>query len=247
MWLVWSGGNDRFWDQHDRLHLRRLRPAEGRQLASRRSATRATTAGTTSAWSTSPASSKADRRPTRTGAASGSTCAPRAARPIRSRTRASTPASPSARAASRSATARRSRSARSTATPPASSACACSRTRPSTRRPPRPGTPSATTPTRATTTARTWCGPYRVGMSCGFCHVGPSPVNPPADPAHPEVREPQLVGGRAVHVGRPALHLQLEQARGPHELHVPARPHLPAGQRWTPRWSRPTASTTRAR
>ncbi|MEO8304985.1 MAG: hypothetical protein ABI724_12770 [Betaproteobacteria bacterium] len=28
--------------------------------------------------------------------------------------------------------------------------------------------------------------PYRVGMSCGFCHVGLSPVNPPADPAHPE-------------------------------------------------------------
>lgn len=28
--------------------------------------------------------------------------------------------------------------------------------------------------------------PYRVGMSCGFCHVGPSPTNPPAVPAHPE-------------------------------------------------------------
>jgi hypothetical protein len=27
--------------------------------------------------------------------------------------------------------------------------------------------------------------PYRVGMSCGFCHVGPSPINPPADPNHP--------------------------------------------------------------
>lgn len=27
--------------------------------------------------------------------------------------------------------------------------------------------------------------PYRVGMSCGFCHVGPSPVNPPADPNAP--------------------------------------------------------------
>src|SRR5882672_7211995 len=27
--------------------------------------------------------------------------------------------------------------------------------------------------------------PYRVGMSCGFCHVGPSPVSPPADPEHP--------------------------------------------------------------
>jgi len=27
--------------------------------------------------------------------------------------------------------------------------------------------------------------PYRVGMSCGFCHVGPSPINPPAQPDHP--------------------------------------------------------------
>jgi hypothetical protein len=27
--------------------------------------------------------------------------------------------------------------------------------------------------------------PYRVGMTCGFCHVGPSPTHPPADPAHP--------------------------------------------------------------
>jgi cytochrome c2 len=28
--------------------------------------------------------------------------------------------------------------------------------------------------------------PYRVGMSCGFCHIGPSPTNPPADPDHPD-------------------------------------------------------------
>jgi len=28
--------------------------------------------------------------------------------------------------------------------------------------------------------------PYRVGMSCGFCHVGPSPLSPPANPEHPE-------------------------------------------------------------
>ena len=28
--------------------------------------------------------------------------------------------------------------------------------------------------------------PYRVGMSCGFCHVGPSPVDPPKDPENPE-------------------------------------------------------------
>jgi hypothetical protein len=28
--------------------------------------------------------------------------------------------------------------------------------------------------------------PYRVGMSCAFCHVGPSPINPPADPESPK-------------------------------------------------------------
>jgi hypothetical protein len=28
--------------------------------------------------------------------------------------------------------------------------------------------------------------PYRVGMSCGFCHVGPNPINPPADPDNPK-------------------------------------------------------------
>jgi len=27
--------------------------------------------------------------------------------------------------------------------------------------------------------------PYRVGMSCAFCHVGPSPINPPADYENP--------------------------------------------------------------
>ncbi|MBV8107694.1 MAG: hypothetical protein JO223_24355 [Hyphomicrobiales bacterium] len=28
--------------------------------------------------------------------------------------------------------------------------------------------------------------PYRVGMACGFCHVGPSPIHPPSNPARPE-------------------------------------------------------------
>ena len=28
--------------------------------------------------------------------------------------------------------------------------------------------------------------PYRVGMSCAFCHVGPSPVMPPEDPENPK-------------------------------------------------------------
>ncbi len=28
--------------------------------------------------------------------------------------------------------------------------------------------------------------PYRIGMACSFCHVGPDPVNPPADPNEPD-------------------------------------------------------------
>ncbi|MEE9354975.1 MAG: hypothetical protein V3U75_05235 [Methylococcaceae bacterium] len=28
--------------------------------------------------------------------------------------------------------------------------------------------------------------PYRVGNSCGLCHVGPNPTNPPSDPEHPK-------------------------------------------------------------
>jgi hypothetical protein len=28
--------------------------------------------------------------------------------------------------------------------------------------------------------------PYRVGMSCAFCHVGPNPVHPPKDPNNPQ-------------------------------------------------------------
>jgi hypothetical protein len=28
--------------------------------------------------------------------------------------------------------------------------------------------------------------PYRVGMSCGFCHVGPNPIKPPPDPENPK-------------------------------------------------------------
>jgi hypothetical protein len=31
--------------------------------------------------------------------------------------------------------------------------------------------------------------PYRVGMSCGFCHVGPNPTHPPKDPENPQWAE----------------------------------------------------------
>lgn len=34
--------------------------------------------------------------------------------------------------------------------------------------------------------AKSLVRPYRVGMSCGFCHVGPDPVRPPADAENPK-------------------------------------------------------------
>jgi hypothetical protein len=33
--------------------------------------------------------------------------------------------------------------------------------------------------------SKTLVKPYRVGMACAFCHVGPNPVKPPADPENP--------------------------------------------------------------
>jgi hypothetical protein len=33
--------------------------------------------------------------------------------------------------------------------------------------------------------SRSLIKPYRIGMSCAFCHVGPNPVKPPADPENP--------------------------------------------------------------
>src|SRR6516225_11949899 len=65
------------------------------------------------------------------------------------------------------------------------------------RDPEAPSTPStASTPARFFTPTcqantgrsirRCLVRPYRVGMSCGFCHVGPSPIHPPADPENPQ-------------------------------------------------------------
>ena len=45
--------------------------------------------------------------------------------------------------------------------------------------------------------------PYRVGMSCGFCHLGPNPVHPPADPAHPQMADlSSTVGAQYMWVDR---------------------------------------------
>ena len=49
--------------------------------------------------------------------------------------------------------------------------------------------------------------PYRVGMSCGFCHVGPSPVNPPEDAAHPKFANlSSSVGAQYMWVDRLFIH-----------------------------------------
>ena len=67
-------------------------------------------------------------------------------------------------------------------------------------------------------------------MSCGFCHVGPSPISPPADPENPGwANLSSIVGAQYMWVDRLFIY-DCEQAGGPHELHVPARPHLPAGR-----------------
>ncbi len=45
--------------------------------------------------------------------------------------------------------------------------------------------------------------PYRVGMSCGMCHVGPSPIHPPADPSNPEFSNlSSTVGAQYLWFGR---------------------------------------------
>ena len=45
--------------------------------------------------------------------------------------------------------------------------------------------------------------PYRVGMSCGFCHVGPSPTFPPTDPENPTwANLSSTVGGQYFWVDR---------------------------------------------
>ena len=91
MWIVWTGGNDRFWDAitdysfgaFDLLKIVSSHPDKGMQHLDR------TRAGTISAWSTSPASTSRPAR-TRSASACGSTSAAPTARPTPSRTSRST-------------------------------------------------------------------------------------------------------------------------------------------------------------
>jgi hypothetical protein len=45
--------------------------------------------------------------------------------------------------------------------------------------------------------------PYRVGMSCGFCHIGPDPTRPPTDPENPRLENlSSIVGAQYMWVDR---------------------------------------------
>ena len=211
MWIVWTGGNDRMWDRltvdslgtFDLLKTISSHPPSGdykveypaQPLALPRPCQRTVLQG-------------ADRSRPEPFRALARRCATRRASPIRSPTRASIRASGSARAAPPC------QSARITANPPELSACACFRTPISTRRRGSGGTPSATTTMPTYYFDPKLVRPYRIGMSCGFCHVGPNPIRPPADPESAEVGEPQLERRRAVFLVGPHLQLDGRRERG---------------------------------
>jgi len=66
--------------------------------------------------------------------------------------------------------------------------------------------------------------PYRVGMSCGFCHVGPNPIHPPQDPEHPEWADlSSNVGAQYFWVDR-VFAWAYEPSSFPYQLFHTARP-----------------------
>jgi hypothetical protein len=66
--------------------------------------------------------------------------------------------------------------------------------------------------------------PYRVGMTCAFCHVGPSPTRPPADPEKPEWQNlSSVVGTQYFWVDR-ILDWQSDETSFPQQLFRSSRP-----------------------
>ena len=177
MWIVWTGGNDRLWDVL-RREPRLARLPEDALVASdaavlpRQPLELPRPRQRTLLHESRPA-------PTRTATGCGSTCATRpAARPVRERRQVQgRPDRRPRQDRARGLLLRRAHRRRGPAAVP----------EPGLRREgaARRGIRSGTTATRATTSRRIWCRPYRVGMSCAFCHVGPNPVKPPADPENP--------------------------------------------------------------
>jgi hypothetical protein len=66
--------------------------------------------------------------------------------------------------------------------------------------------------------------PYRVGMSCGFCHVGPSPVHPPADPENPQWADlASNVGAQYFWIDR-IFSWEADESSFPYQLFYTSRP-----------------------
>jgi hypothetical protein len=72
--------------------------------------------------------------------------------------------------------------------------------------------------------AKTAVRPYRVGMSCAFCHVGPNPVRPPADPENPRWENlSSNVGAQYFKVGR-VFDWEAKETNFLHQLFRTSRP-----------------------
>ncbi len=65
--------------------------------------------------------------------------------------------------------------------------------------------------------------PYRVGMACSFCHVGPHPLHPPDDPENPEWRNLSATIGQQWLATQPALGSTLEPNNYFYQLLTSAR------------------------
>jgi hypothetical protein len=92
--------------------------------------------------------------------------------------------------------------------------------------------------------SRLWCARYRVGMSCGFCHVGPNRSGRRRS-GEPGVGESELERRRAVFLVGPRL--QLARQRRPRTRSSIRRCTSRGRGRSTPHSSRATTSTTRER
>lgn len=66
--------------------------------------------------------------------------------------------------------------------------------------------------------------PYRVGMACAFCHVGPNPTNPPPDPEHPEWKHlSSNVGAQYFWIDR-IFSWEADESSFPYQLFRTSRP-----------------------
>ena len=217
MWLVWTGGNDRFWDRMTDEHVRRVRPAEDHLVAPEpevqpRQPLELSRPGQRALLR---AGDRARPRPLRPVARQAPRRLP--ARPVRERRR-NIPASRSARAA------RTCRSGSYYGEPTGIVGL---------RLFPNPDFDEAAAkkwdPERyyndpTTTTAKDLVRPYRVGMSCGFCHVGPSPIASAGRSGNPKWENlSSTVGAQYFWIDR-----IFAWEADPTQLHVPALPHLAA-------------------